>query len=92
MSKKEIELLKSAYNCLSKQETSKIKGGDTPGGTPGGGTGGGSIPNPGGGDVPINPVGPGGSGLTHSCTTLGSIDCFCEPHCISGISCTSGWY
>ena len=44
---------------------------------------------PGGGEIP---VGPGGGGLTHSCTTLGSIDCFCEPHCISGISCTSGWY
>ena len=91
MSKKEKELLKKAYSCLSKQETSKLLGGENPGGgTPGGGSGGGEIPvGPGGGEIP---VGPGGGGLTHSCTTLGSIDCFCEPHCISGISCTSGWY
>lgn len=84
MSKKEKELLKSAYNCLSKQETSKIMGGDNPGGTPG-------IPGGGGGgEIPIGPGG-GGTWLKHSCTGL-QIDCFCEPHCISGISCTSGWY
>jgi hypothetical protein len=27
----------------------------------------------------------------HGCTGL-SVDCFCEPHCVSGKDCTNGWY
>lgn len=38
----------------------------------------------------IHGRGEGGS-CGHSCSGL-SVDCWCEPHCVSGISCTSGWY
>lgn len=64
------ELLKDAFNSISKDEIEKIKGGTVPPSKP-----------------PFKP----GITVYHSCTSLGTTDCWCEPHCIMGISCTSNY-
>lgn len=64
------ELLKNAFNSISKDEIEKIKGGI---------------------DLPLKPPFIPGGPVSHSCTSLGTTDCWCEPHCIMGISCTSNY-
>ena len=33
----------------------------------------------------------GGTIVYHGCNGW-SVDCWCEPHCVGGKSCTTGWY